>query len=177
MYQRAHHVGITVRDLSRSIAFYHETLGLPFALAPTDWAEDGHLPEALGVASPVKLRIAAFRIGDAGTIIELLEYASPPSERDRALVQNDVGACHVAILVDDIDAHAEDLRAKGVPFNSVVHDIEEGPFEGWRWVYFRDPDGHTIELVELRWQDPEQRQADIDAYLAARAARGAAARP
>ena len=177
MYQRAHHVGITVRDLTRSIAFYHDTLGLQFALAPTDWAEDDHLPEALGVAAPVKLRLAAFRIGDGGTIIELLEYASPPSERDGALVQNDIGACHVAILVDDIDAHSEQLRAKGVPFNSVVHDIEEGPFEGWRWVYFKDPDGHTIELVELRSQNPEQRQADIDAYLAARAAGGAAPRP
>jgi catechol 2,3-dioxygenase-like lactoylglutathione lyase family enzyme len=169
MYQRAHHVGITVSDLARSIAFYHDTLGLPFALAPTDWAEDDHLPEALGVAAPVKLRLAAFKVAEGGTIIELLQYALPPSERDRALLQNDVGACHIALLVDDIDAHVAQLRARGVPFNSVVHDIEEGPFEGWRWVYFKDPDGHTIELVELRWQNQPQREADIEAYLAARA--------
>ena len=175
MYQHAHHVGITVSDLERSIAFYHDTLGLPFALAPTAWAEDAHLPEALGVAAPVKLRLAAFRIGDGSTIIELLQYARPPSDRGRALTQNDVGACHVAILVDDIDAHVADLRARGVPFNSVVHDIEEGPFEGWRWVYFTDPDGHTIEFVELRWQDPEQRAADIAAYLASRSSGAAPA--
>jgi catechol 2,3-dioxygenase-like lactoylglutathione lyase family enzyme len=170
MYLRAHHVGITVSDLSRSIAFYHDTLGLPFALAPTDWAEDDHLPEALGVAAPVKLRLVAFRLGEGGTVIELLQYASPPSERQQALVQNHVGACHVAILVDDIGAHVDGLRAKGVPFNSIVHDVEEGAFEGWRWVYFKDPDGHTIELVELRWQNQERREADIEAYLAARAA-------
>jgi catechol 2,3-dioxygenase-like lactoylglutathione lyase family enzyme len=171
MIERAHHVGITVRDLERSIDFYHDTLGLPFALAPTDWAEDDHLPEALGVAAPVKLRLAAFRIGDGGTILELLQYASPPSERDGALTQNDVGACHIAILVDDIDAHVGRLRASGVPFNSSVHDIEEGPFEGWRWVYFRDPDGHTVEFVQLRWQNPEKRAADIEAYLAVRESR------
>jgi catechol 2,3-dioxygenase-like lactoylglutathione lyase family enzyme len=159
---------LTVNDLERSIAFYHDVLGLPFALAPTDWTEDAHLPEALGVAAPVRLRIAAFRLGEEGAILELLQYALPPSGRDRALVQNDVGACHVAILVDDIDAHVDDLRAKGVPFNSVVHDIEEGPFEGWRWVYLKDPDGHTIELVQLRWQDPARRAADIEAYLATR---------
>jgi catechol 2,3-dioxygenase-like lactoylglutathione lyase family enzyme len=169
MMHRAHHVGLTVADLDRSIAFYHDTLGLPFALAPTDWAEDDHLPEALGVAAPAKLRIAGFRIGDGGTVLELLQYASPPSERESALAQNHVGACHLAILVDDIDSYVADLQAKGVACNSVVHDIEEGPFEGWRWVYFKDPDGHTIEFVELRWQNPEAREADIQAYLASRA--------
>ena len=32
-----HHCGLVVRDLDRSIYFYHDVLGLPFANEPTGW--------------------------------------------------------------------------------------------------------------------------------------------
>lgn len=165
--QLAHHIGLTVKDLDRTIDFYHDTLGLEFALAPTDWMDDEHMAEALGVDPPAKIRLVAFWVSGQ-TIVECLEYASPPSERERALTQNHIGASHLGIQVDDIDTKVAELRAKGVPFNSVVHDIEEGPFGGWRWVYFRDPDGHTLEYVEIRWQNDDLRARDIETYLAAR---------
>lgn len=166
--QWAHHVGLTVKDLEPSIEFYHDKLGLEFALAPTEWVEEAHMPQALGVAAPVKMRLAAFKVGDSRTVVELLQYALPPSERDKALDQNNIGACHVGFEVKDIDAWVDRLRSQGVPFNSAVNDIEEGPFGGWRWVYFRDPDNHTIEFVQIRWQNDELRAKDIEAYLAAR---------
>ena len=72
-----HHIGLTVTDLDRSIDFYHGTLGLAFAVAPTPWFEGAHLPQALGVAAPVKLRLTMFDLGDGQTVLELLHYASP----------------------------------------------------------------------------------------------------
>ena len=35
--QAIHHCGLVVRDLDRSIYFYHDLLGLPFANEPTGW--------------------------------------------------------------------------------------------------------------------------------------------
>lgn len=163
-----HHVGLTVSDLERSIEFYHEVLGLAFEVAPTEWFEAEHLPGAIGVPAPVKLRLTMFRLDDDKTVLELLEFASPPSNTQRALIPSDTGACHVALYVDDIDATMADLRAKGVEFNSGANDIDDGPLDGWRWVYFKDPDGHTLELVQVRYIHQEQRDADIQAYLAAR---------
>lgn len=166
--QQIHHVGLTVGDLDRSIDFYHGTLGLAFEVAPTDWFEGDHLPQALGVAAPVKLRLAMFGFGQGTSVLELIEYASPPSETHGALDQNHIGACHVALAVPDISATVARLEAGHVPFNSGINDIDEGPLAGWRWVYFHDPDRHTLELVEVRYVNQERRDSDIREYLAGR---------
>ena len=163
-----HHVGLTVSDLERSIDFYHGVLGLDFAVPPTPWFDAEHLPTAIGVPAPVKLRLAMFAFDEDRTVLELLQFESPPSTTTRALIPSDVGACHVALYVDDIDAVMSDLGAKGVTFNSAANDIDDGPLDGWRWVYFKDPDGHTLELVQVRWVKQEQRDADIRAYLDSR---------
>ena len=44
-----HHVGLVVRDLDRSIYFYHDLLGLPFANEPTPWFEGPALERGVGV--------------------------------------------------------------------------------------------------------------------------------
>jgi catechol 2,3-dioxygenase-like lactoylglutathione lyase family enzyme len=164
-----HHVGLGVRDLERSVAFYHDVLGLSFEVAPTGWFEGPHLQRALGVDGPASLRIAIFRVGDGQTWLELLQYREPPSPTERALSQNAVGSAHVALFVEDILATMADLGARGVTFNSDANVIDDGPLAGWRWVYFRDPDGHTLELVEVAYVDQARRDADVAAFLAARA--------
>jgi hypothetical protein len=49
-----------------------------------------------------------------------------------------------------------------------VNVVDEGVLAGWRWVYFEDPDGYPLELVEAAYYDVEARSAGIDAYLASR---------
>ena len=169
--RNVHHVGITVRDLDVSIAFYHDLLGLKFAVPPTPWFEGADLARGLGVEPPVALRVALFEVGDGATWFEILQYQSPASRTVRALPQSDIGAAHVAFYVDDIATTYADLVAKGVPFNSEPNTVDDGPLAGWRWAYFRDPDGHTIELVEVAYVNQNTRTADIAAYQAARAAR------
>lgn len=162
--QAIHHIGLTVSDLDRSIGFYRDVLGLPFWIAPTPWIEGEHLAKALGVDPPASLRVALFKVGDGDTLLELLEYKSPPSTTRRALSQNNVGAAHVAFLVPDIRARMAELAARGVRFNSDVNVVDDGPLAGWRWVYFRDPDDHTLELVEIAYVNDDDRRARIAAY-------------
>lgn len=163
-----HHVGITVSDLDRSVAFYHDLLGLRFVVPPTPWFEGDHLARGLGVKPPVALRVALFEVGDGATWFEILQYRTPPSTTRQALPQSDIGAAHVAFHVDDIATTYAELRSKGVPFNSEPNTVDDGPLAGWRWVYFKDPDGHTMELVEVAYVRQQQRDADITAYIASR---------
>ena len=53
-------------------------------------------------------------------------------------------------------------------FFSPVNVVDEGVLAGWRWVYFADPDGYPLELVEVAYVQPEERSEGIAAYLASR---------
>src|SRR5437763_12967715 len=112
-----HHVGITVKDLEASIRFYHDILGLPFSNEPSPWFEGEELGDAVG-APGAALRQVSLLLGD--TTLELLEYKSPPSETRAPLASNNIGASHVAFLVDDIRATKAELEGKGISFYSDV---------------------------------------------------------
>ena len=157
-----HHVGITVNDLDESIRFYHGVLGLDFVNEPSPWFDGPDLGPAVGVPGAA-LRQVSLKLGD--TTLELLQYRSPESETTRPLLSNNIGASHVAFLVDDIHATKSELEGKGISFYSDVNVVDEGVLAGWRWVYFEDPDGYPLELVQVAYYNADERRAGIAAYL------------
>ena len=163
--QGLHHVGITVKDLDASLRFYHDVLGLPFSTEPSPWFDSPGLGPAVGVPGAA-LRQVCLSLG--GTDLELLEYRSPPSETDGPLKSHNLGGSHVAFRVDDIQAKKAELEAKGIEFYSDVNVVDEGVLAGWRWVYFQDPDGYPLELVEVAYRDEDARREGVAAYLASR---------
>jgi catechol 2,3-dioxygenase-like lactoylglutathione lyase family enzyme len=160
-----HHVGITVKDLDASIRFYHDVLGLEFSNEPSPWFDGPELGPAVGVPGAA-LRQVSLLVG--GTTLELLEYKSPPSETAAPLDSNNIGASHVAFHVEDIEAKKAELETRGVAFFSDVNVVDEGVLAGWRWVYFADPDGYPLELVEVAYYNEDERRAGIATYLASR---------
>jgi catechol 2,3-dioxygenase-like lactoylglutathione lyase family enzyme len=162
-----HHTGLIVKDLDRSIYFYHDLLGLPFAVEPTDRFSGEALDTGLRVPG-AELRLCAFRVGEGH--LELLQYRRLSADMDRPYPNNTLGAGHVCLQVDDVQAAKAELEAKGVEFYSDVNVVDEGPLAGWRWIYFADPDGLSLELVEIAYTDEAQRQANAQAYLRSRPA-------
>jgi catechol 2,3-dioxygenase-like lactoylglutathione lyase family enzyme len=160
-----HHVGITVNDLDASIRFYHDVLGLEFSNEPSPWFDGPELGPAVGVPGAA-LRQVSLLVGD--TTVELLEYKSPPSDTTTPLNSNNIGASHLAFLVEDIEAKKAELEGRGVTFFSEVNVVDEGVLAGWRWVYFADPDGYPLELVEIAYYHEDERRQGIAEYLASR---------
>jgi catechol 2,3-dioxygenase-like lactoylglutathione lyase family enzyme len=139
---RVHHVGLTVKDLNKSLEWY----GRMFGVEPVfvTYAEGDELATAVGVPR-ARLNFAFLRFGE--TDVELLSY---DNDRDDTFDRRncDVGAPHLCILVDDINVSYLELKAKGVEFFAEPLHIEGGPLDGCWFVYFRDPDGITLELFE-----------------------------
>jgi glyoxylase I family protein len=163
-----HHVGLVVRDLDRSIYFYHDVLGLPFANEPTPWFDGPELSKGVGVPD-ASLRQVSLWVGENSTM-ELIEYGNRPAESTESVPNNYLGAAHVCFKVEDVRATKAELESKGVTFYSDVNVVDSGPLAGWRWVYFSDPDGLALELVEVAYYLEEERKANAEAYLRSRPA-------
>jgi len=163
------HAGITVRDLDASVCFYHDLLGLEISTEPSPWFDGPELGRGVGVPGAA-LRQVCLRLGD--TMLELLEYRTPPSDTQRPLLSHCVGASHLAFQVDDIHAAKAELERKGIQFYSDVNVVDEGVLAGWRWVYFADPDGYPLELVENAYERPGGHAEGIARYLENRSAPG-----
>jgi len=139
------HTGITVKDIERSVVFYRDVLGLKLLVPPTEPAEGIELSKGVGVPS-ARLRQAILESGECS--IELFEYQNPPAEIEMPLPANNPGPGHVAFEVEDIQSEYERLGGLGVEFFTKPNLITDGPLSGWQWVYFRDPEGTILELVE-----------------------------
>jgi catechol 2,3-dioxygenase-like lactoylglutathione lyase family enzyme len=144
--KRLNHIGMTVRDLDRSLAFYRKAFGLEPVIEGlgegADIARSVGLPEA-------RIRYAFVDLGN--TRIELLQYEKPVGRSAHEARNCDVGAFHVCFDVDDLMAKYEQLKAQGVEFitSPIKLGDDAGALAGLQYVYFRDPDGLVLQLYEM----------------------------
>ena len=141
-----YHTGFVVGDLDRSLRFYTEVLGMRVERPATELSGDW-ISNVVGYPG-TRLRSAFVGIGD-GHSIELLQYLSPPgASGPNPPDRNRVGAAHAGMLVDDVRAWYERLRAAGVTVAGPP-SLRDAEFPWARYaIYFRDPDGNWLELVE-----------------------------
>ena len=144
---RIDHVGVTVSDMDRALAFYRDLLGLRVIADAT--VAGPEVAELLGLEVPVQLRIADLDSGD-GRIVELLQYLQPRGRRI-AYESSDVATAHIAFTVDDLAAVRERLSNAGatiVSHRPITISEPGGSFDGSICLYVRDPDGAILELVQ-----------------------------
>lgn len=120
-------VGLTVSDAERSRHFYGQVLGLE------------EEPPMKG--TPIGTRYG-FRFGKS-TIKFWQLPQTPPTQTGRP--QDHAGLRMFTMLVEDLEAAEQELRDKDVP---IVQERTEIPGV-CSLIFFADPDGNWIELVEL----------------------------
>jgi glyoxylase I family protein len=140
----ADHTGITVSNLERSLAFWRDVLGFELSHRPH---QTGNLASEITGVAGAEISIAVLK--GYGHKIELLEYLAPRDRKTIALRPCDVGFVHVALVVDNLDAILNAIAASGWKAAGEPQTLQAGPNAGKRVVYVRDPDGTTIEFMEL----------------------------
>ncbi|HZQ65431.1 MAG TPA: VOC family protein [Gaiellaceae bacterium] len=143
-YTGLDHVGFAVSDLDRSVEWYTFFLGEPPILRKT-WDVE-YVGRIVGYPG-VKMEGAFWRL-PGGTVLELLEYLNPPPGRVDMETYN-AGNGHLCLVVDDLDADFARLRGRVEFRDPDPVEIPWGPYKGGKACYLRDPDGISIELMQL----------------------------
>ncbi len=142
------HIGLTVSNLDVSIAFYRDILGLNYIGEMMMGGEEtAHLFQKEGCQARV-----AYLKGtkeQQAPSIELIQFLGQPIEHHQGnLFQTSIS--EVCFYTDDIDQSYTQLKNAGVEFLSepqTFDSIKYG-FGKSRAVYFRDPDGIILELIQ-----------------------------
>jgi catechol 2,3-dioxygenase-like lactoylglutathione lyase family enzyme len=153
-------VGMTVGDLDRAIAFYSEVLSFQKISDTEVWgSEYEHLQGLFGM----RMRVVRMQLGEE--ILELTEYLTPKGKPIPVdFHSNDRAFQHIAIVVSDMDRAYQHLRKHKVQHVSTAPQrLPEylTAAAGIEAFYFRDPDGHNLEIIHFpngkgdpRWQNP-----------------------
>jgi len=144
MITGVHHIGIIVNDREKAIEFYRDILG--GELLYTSEAGPENIAKQINVEG-ASAKAAVIKVDNS--ILELIEYVSP-KRRLEQMSPCDIGTLHLSFEVDNIDEMVEQLQKKGIEFTAAPKYIDGGEMKGWVWVYFKDPDGCQLELVENR---------------------------
>ena len=153
-------VAITVGDMDRAIDFYSKVLFFE-KVSDAEVASDAY--ERLQGLIGLRVRVVRMRLGREH--IDLMEYLTPrgrPVPSDSR--SNDQWFQHIAIIVNDMDQAYLWLRRHKVehasPEPQRLPDWNPNA-AGIRAFYFKDPDGHPLEVLQFppdkgdsRWQRP-----------------------
>lgn len=140
MVIRLENVGIAVRDLEETIAFFTD-LGL--TVVGRDEVSGEWASTAVGLDGN-HASIAVLETPDGQGQLELFEYISPDAIETEPTLPNEIGTHRVAFSVDDLDAALEIAAKHGChPLRGVAN------YEAiYRLTYLRGPSGIIVMLAQ-----------------------------
>lgn len=141
------HIGITVTDIERSVAFYRDVLGFDYQ---GELLMEGKETDILFQKEGCKARVAYLNPDRyKGAQVELIQFVSHDVEKQSTdLFRTSIS--EICFSTDDIDGEYKRLCSEGVEFLSgpKEFDFSNYGFGKSKAVYFRDPDGNILELIE-----------------------------
>lgn len=148
MIKNIAHIGITVRDLDRSIEFYRDVLGLDYK---GYMYMEGESTDRLFNSKDIRAKVAYLSpmSGEGCPDVELIEFERGEVKDDKpSLFKTSIS--ELCFGVEDIEGFYKDLLDKGVEVMSEpqAFDSTEYGFGKSKALYFYDPDGNILEAIE-----------------------------
>ena len=141
------HIGLTVSNLERAVAFYRDILDLTYV---GEMAMGGEETAQLFQRPGCTARVAYLRTEDpTAPLVELIQFTDQEAKQGSpSLFQTSIS--ELCFQVEDIDKEYERLQSLGVTFLSEPQTFDSTAygFGKSRAVYFYDEDRNILELIE-----------------------------
>jgi len=121
-----HHIAILTDNYQKSKAFYTEILGFDIIRETYRKERDSYKLD-LSIAGKYQIELFSF-----------------PDYRERGSYPEAKGLRHLAFAVEDVEAAAAELQAKGV----LVEPVRTDELTQKSFFFFTDPNGQPLELYE-----------------------------
>jgi glyoxylase I family protein len=134
-------MGLCVRDVGASLAFYETVVGMTVRMPPMRMS--GEWFDTLTWNDGAEIEVAMLELG--AFTLQLVQYHAAGAD-PVAPGHNHAGNPHLCIDVDDVDAKHREVVATGQHRPTAVVDIAG---TGARSFYVEDPDGTPVEFITL----------------------------
>jgi catechol 2,3-dioxygenase-like lactoylglutathione lyase family enzyme len=137
------HVGITVKNIDRTVEFYKKYFGYELDFGFTFPPEFFEAKKVLYGLKPGSYAKAAFLRSPDNVVLELFEFNEPlPFQQPD---WNRPAYHHICLKVENVPEKYQEMKADGVEF-FFEPDFRGDPAQQEYWVFLKDPDGNMIEL-------------------------------
>lgn len=148
---QARAVSIVCRDLERAVAWYEAVLGLTVVARERDATAPGAV---FGVHGDARWDTATLELAarPAHYALRLERWHAPATVERAPAVANQLGPFRMAFLVDDAHAWHAELERRGVRCTGPPVWLDMGPeipIDGLWALFFFDPDGACVELIQV----------------------------
>jgi catechol 2,3-dioxygenase-like lactoylglutathione lyase family enzyme len=134
------HVGLTVKDLGRSLEFYRDVAGMT-----AGEVFDGQSQEFDTLTNNPGARLRGVHLKAGQFMLQLLEYKAGGGGM-LEVHHNKIGSPHLSFYVPDVEAKYAEVKQRGnVTITSGLVQIARN----MRSFYTEDPDGVPVEFLQI----------------------------
>lgn len=142
LVQGVFQVGVLVTDIDECLRLFCGALGMRVVFEASNQVQparglsgvDGQIMDVLMLH------------GEGGVDLEIHRYVDPAGVPRPPMKHNEIGSMHFMLRVTDMQAVVDKVTALGYPMMTPI--VESTSVPGFKYAYFRGPDGMMVELHE-----------------------------
>ncbi len=142
-------VGLLVSDIDECLRLFRDLLGMRVVFEARN-----QIQTAKGLSGVDRQVMDVLMLhGEGGVDLEIHQYVSPKAKKREAMNHNDLGSMHFMLKVTDMEKVVEGVTALGYQMMTPI--VASKAIPGFKYAYFRGPDGVMVELHEGECVIPE----------------------
>lgn len=137
------HIGVVVSDLSRSMDFYQNIMGM---VKVTQYELNADVSRRTGLANGMPFTIEVLKIEDSPSATEwkLMSFNKEAKHPEQEFIYDDTGMQYMTVLVNDLQPFIERFTKNNI---TLLGQTPTNISDELSFVLVQDPDGNFIELI------------------------------